>query len=154
MITDFDNISEDARIWIYPSKDILSEEDQVLIINKVSIFLNQWEYHQKPLLSAVSIKEDRFVIVALDDSQYGVGGCSIDALQRLFLDIENDMKLSLLNRFNIFCEIDNHIQCVHLSDISNTVNKETRFFDLTIQKKSDIDSYLKPISDGWCNRYF
>ena len=153
MLIDFDNINEDARIWIYPSKERLSEEYQMLIIEKVSIFLNEWEYHQKPLLSAVAIKEDRLIIVALDDSKYGVGGCSIDALQRFFLGIENDMNLSLLDRFNVFCEIDNQIQCVHLSEISNTVTKETRFFDLTIQKKSDIDSYFKPISDGWCNRY-
>ena len=81
MIIDFNNISSNSRIWIYGSKIILSKDFQSNIINSLRQFLDSWEYHKNPLRSGVSIFENRFVIVALDDKEYGVGGCSIDSLQ-------------------------------------------------------------------------
>ena len=37
--------------------------------------------------------------------------------------------------------------------LKDIASENTYFYDLTIQKKSEIDSYFKPISDGWCNKF-
>ena len=66
--------------------------------------------------------------------------------------MENYLHISLTNRLNIFCLIDNKIQCLPSSELTKFANKETLFYDLTIQKKSDLNSYLKPIKEGWCSR--
>ena len=153
MITDFNNISSNSRIWIYGSKTILSKDFQSNIINSLSQFLDSWEYHKNPLTSAVSIFENRFVIVALDDKEYGVGGCSIDSLQRMIQEIERRLDISLLDRLNVFCKINEEIRCINVHDLKIHANKDTLFFDLTLQRKSELSSFLKAIRDGWCFKF-
>ena len=64
--------------------------------------------------------------------------------------IENKLSISLLNRLNIFCLLDDDIVCIPSFNLKNNVNKDTLFYDLTIKSKSQIHSFLKPISEGWC----
>ncbi|MBT5698755.1 MAG: hypothetical protein HOJ12_02060 [Flavobacteriales bacterium] len=58
-----------------------------------------------------------------------------------------------MNRLNVFCKIEKEIKCIPTFRLSENANKETLFYDLTIQKKSELHSYLKPISEGWCASY-
>lgn len=153
MIIDFNNISSNSRIWIYGSKIILSKDFQSNIINSLRQFLDSWEYHKNPLRSAVSIFENRFVIIALDDKEYGVGGCSIDSLQRMIQEIERRLDISLLDRLNVFCKINEEIRCINVHDLKIHANEDTLFFDLTLQRKSELSSFLKPIRDGWCFKF-
>ena len=153
MITNFKTISNKSRLWIYASESKIKKTNQIIIINKIENFLKNWEYHKKPLTSAVTICEDHFIVIALDDSYYGVGGCSIDSLQRIIQELENDFSLSLLNRLNVFCRINNQIICIPTFNLKELVNESTLFYDLTILKKSELVNYLKPIKDGWCKRF-
>ena len=150
MLLDFDSISDDSRLWVYGSETKLTTEQQEYILQKIGEYLKNWEYHKKPLTAAVTILEGYFIIVALDSSEYGVGGCSIDSLQRILQDIECKLNISLLNRLNIFYRIDNNIECIPTTKLAENTNKDTFFYDLTIQKKSELSSWLKPIEKGWC----
>ncbi|MBC8266087.1 MAG: hypothetical protein H8E84_03885 [Flavobacteriales bacterium] len=150
MLTDFNNLPDSSRIWVYASDAALSEEQQRVISTKIGEYLKTWEYHKNPLTAAVTILENHFIIIALDDSEYGVGGCSIDSLQRIILDLEKELSLSFLNRLNVFCKIDNEIQCIPSFKLGTIAKADTLFYDLTILTKSDLNTYLKPISKGWC----
>ena len=35
--------------------------------------------------------------------------------------------------------------------LSEKTNRDTLFYDITIQKKSELSNWLKPIKDGWCS---
>ena len=95
--------------------------------------------------------EDHFVVVAVDESNTLASGCSIDALQRIIQDLEKDLSMSLMNRLNVYCQIDNSIKCIASSQLKNNVSENTLFYDFTISNKSDLTHFLKPIKDGWCN---
>ncbi|MFT4802603.1 MAG: hypothetical protein ACI93N_002383 [Flavobacteriaceae bacterium] len=55
-----------------------------------------------------------------------------------------------MNRLNVFCKIENEILCIPSFKLASVVDKDTLFYDLTILAKSDLNTYLKPISEGWC----
>ena len=150
MLVDFDRISDDSRLWVYGSETKLTSEQKEYILQKIEDYLKDWEYHKKPLTAAVTILKDHFIIVALDSLEYGVGGCSIDSLQRILQELEKELNISLLNRLNVFCRIDDKIHCIPTTKLSENANKETLFYDLTIQKKSELSNWLKRIEDGWC----
>ena len=150
MLVDFNTISDESRLWIYGCESKLTDSQQENILDKISEYLKTWDYHNNPLTSAVIIKEDHFIVIALDDSEFGVGGCSIDSLQRIIQELEKELSISLLNRLNIFCRIDDIIKCISTFKLVEHANKETLFYDLTIQKKSEISNWLKPIEEGWC----
>ena len=150
MLVDFNSISDESRLWIYGSESKLTGYHQEVILNKISEYLKTWDYHNNPLTAAITIKEDHFIIIALDDSEFGVGGCSIDSLQRIIQELENELSISLLNRLNIFYRVDDNIKCIATLKLAEYVNKETLFYDLTIQKKRELLNWLKPIEEGWC----
>ena len=152
MLVEFDNISDNSRIWIYASPIFLNNENQTYISKLLSNHLNTWQAHQVSLTAALTILENHFIVIALDENIVGASGCSIDTLQHKIQEIENYLAVSLTNRLNVFCIVDDKIECIPSSELSKFVNKETLFYDLTIQKKSDLYSYLKPIKEGWCSR--
>ena len=103
-----------------------------------------------PLAAGVTILENHFIIIALDETENGASGCSIDTLQNKIQNLEKELSISLLNRLNIFYRIEDNIKCIPTTKLAELANKETLFYDLTIQKKSELSNWLKPIEEGWC----
>lgn len=154
MLVDFNTISNQSRIWIYASEKKLINNQKDYILESISTHLQNWNAHKTPLTAGVTILENHFIVIALDETKNEASGCSIDILQNNIQEIEKDLSISLMNRLNIFCRIDDKIQCVPSFKLSSVAKSDTLFYDLTIQKKLELDSYLKPISDGWCAQFF
>ena len=153
MKINFSEIDNNSRVWVFGSKNILDPQDIVKISSTLDNFLLSWNAHGNDLISSYSIELNRFLIVALDESKFAASGCSIDALFRLVQGFEKELNTDFLNRMNIFIYTDKTIQCVNVLEIKKYFQKESLFYDLTIDKKYQLDTYLKPISQGWCNKY-
>ena len=150
MLVNFNTIPEESRIWIYAADHKLTNDQESCILKSISDHLQNWEAHKVPLTAGVTILENHFIVIALDETKNGASGCSIDTLQNKIQNLEKDLSISLLNRLNVFCRIDNEIECIPTLKLADNANQDTLFYDLTIQKKSELDSYLKSISEGWC----
>ena len=150
MLVDFNTTANQSRIWIYAAEQKLTNNQENYIIKSISNHLNNWEAHKVPLVAGVTILENHFIIIALDETKNGASGCSIDTLQNKMQEIEKVLSVSLLNRLNVFCRIDDEIHCIPTTKLAENANKETLFYDLTIQKKSELSNWLKPIEEGWC----
>ena len=153
MLVNFNTIPEESRIWIYAAEQKLTNEQESYILQSISDHIKNWESHKVPLTAGVAILENHFIVVALDETKNGASGCSIDTLQNKIQNLEKDLSISLLNRLNIFCKIEDEIICVPSFKLESIAKSNTLFYDLTIQKKSELHSYLKPISEGWCASY-
>ena len=150
MVVDFNTTSDQSRIWIYAAEQKLTNEQENHILKSISDHLQNWEAHKVPLTAGVTILEHHFIIIALDETKNGASGCSIDTLQNKIQNLEKELSISLLNRLNIFCRIEDTIKCIPTTKLAEHANKETLFYDLTIQKKSELSNWLKPIEKGWC----
>jgi sialic acid synthase SpsE len=150
MLVDFNTTDDQSRIWIYAAEQKLTNEQENHILKDISDHLNNWEAHKVPLAAGVTILENHFIIIALDETKNGASGCSIDTLQNTIQNLEKELSVSLLNRLNVFCRIDDKIHCIPTTKLADNANKETLFYDLTIQKKSELSNWLKPIEGGWC----
>ena len=153
MLVNFNTIPEESRIWIHAAEKKLTNDQENHILKSISDHLQNWEAHKVPLTAGVTILENRFIVVALDDSKNAASGCSIDTLQNTIQELENELSISLLNRLNVFCKIEEEIKCIPTFRLKNEIDEDTLFYDLTIQKKSEIESWLNPIKDGWCASY-
>ena len=150
MLVDFNITADQSRIWIYAAEQKLTNKQENYILKSISDHLQNWEAHKVPLTAGVTILENHFIIIALDETKNGASGCSIDTLQNKIQEIEKELSISLLNRLNISCRIDDIIRCIPTTKLTEHANKETLFYDLTIQKKSELSNWLKPIEEGWC----
>ena len=150
MLADFNTLPESSRIWVYASEKALTTEQQNHISNYIAEHLKGWNAHKVPLTAGLTILENHFIVVALDETVNAASGCSIDTLQKTIQELEKELSISLMNRLNVFCRIDNEIQCVPSFKLGSIATANTLFYDLTILTKSDLNTYLKPISEGWC----
>ncbi|MBT3417388.1 MAG: ABC transporter ATPase [Flavobacteriales bacterium] len=150
MLVDFNTTDDQSRIWIYAADQKLTNEQENYILKSISDHLQNWESHKVPLTAGVTILEHHFIIIALDETKNGASGCSIDTLQNKIQNLEKELSISLLNRLNIFCRINDTIKCIPTTKLADNANKETLFYDLTIQKKNELSNWLKPIEEGWC----
>ena len=153
MLVEFDKISDDSRIWVYASDKRLTIDQQHYILDSISNHVKDWKSHQKPLKAAVTILENYFIIVALDESYQKASGCSIDTLQKNTQDIEKELNISILGRLNVYVIKKGEIESIPLFKLKDSVDHDTLFYDLTINYKKEIETYLKPIKDGWCSNY-
>ena len=92
-----------------------------------------------------NIVENRFVIIAVDETKVSASGCSIDSLYRLIQDIELQLSISLLNRLNVYCVINDKIVCLPISNLKDKVDSSTLFYDLTINNKFQLSNFLNQL---------
>ena len=92
---EFDQLPDDARVWIFPAERSLSEAEQGQLLAVVDQFIDQWAAHAVPLTAGREMRYDRFLFVGVDQRQAGPSGCSIDALFRQTQILEQQMGVEL-----------------------------------------------------------
>jgi hypothetical protein len=153
MLADFNTLPKESRIWIYASENSLTEDQQSHILTYIAEHLKGWNAHKVPLTAGVTILENHFIVIALDEGKNGASGCSIDTLQKTIQALEKDLSIALMNRLNVFCKIGEVIKVIPSFKLGGIANKDTLFYDLTIQRKEELSNYLKPIKLGWPKSY-
>ena len=153
MLADFHTLPDSSRIWLYASEKALTTDQQNHILTYIAEHLKGWNAHKVPLTAGVTILENYFIVIALDENKNGASGCSIDTLQKTIQELEKDLSIALMNRLNVFCKIGEGIKVIPSFKLGDIANKDTLFYDLTIQRKEELSNYLKPIKEGWAKSY-
>jgi hypothetical protein len=160
MITDFKNIPDDSRVWIYQSNRDFSDSEIKIINNKTALFLDNWKAHGNELQASYLIKERRFLVIAVNEKFNPIGGCSIDYSLQLVNDISNTINLDLLDRLLVNYRSENKIKSISLKDLKNKIKNrsfspETIIFNTTVKTKKELstDFELK-ISSSWLSKFF
>ena len=97
----FDALSDEARVWIYPSSRPFTDDECIEIKTKINTFLTQWTAHGASLKAGVSMPYNRFIVIALDESQQEATGCSIDASVKIIQEIEATYGVVLMDKMNV-----------------------------------------------------
>jgi len=155
MFIDFSDLPDDSRLWLYGSSEIISNDNQIKINKKIKDFLQVWTHHEKPLMCSSKFLYNRFIIVGLDENFNQTGGCSMDGLQKLILSINQEFRLDLYKRFNVFVLINDKIKCIDAMSLKENelISYNTMFYNLNIQVKKELKDWLIPIKHGWCKRF-
>lgn len=76
-----EELPDHSRVWIFPSTVPIEESERGRLAREIAAFLETWAAHGSNIPAAWSIVDDRFVVVAADESA-SPSGCSIDRLFR------------------------------------------------------------------------
>ena len=141
---------QNHKIWIFQSvRDFKSEE-----INKIerllSDFLSNWQTHGSDLSAGFSILENRFIKVFVDENIQSASGCSIDSLTRLIKQLDEELKLELLNRMYISYLSNNEINTIKISEFKTLVQqgkiKSTDYFyDVSVATENEFQQRFKSL---------
>jgi hypothetical protein len=137
-VVSFDSLPDSARVWIFGSDKRLSDDAAEALMRDVGDHLAEWKAHGEPLTVGSQLLDDRFLVVAVDQSTAGASGCSIDGLFRVLQTVQSKLGLNLVGGGRLFYrDGKGEVQCAPRADLdelraSGAITPDTVVFDTTI----------------------
>ena len=160
MFVPIHTLPDSARVWVYTSEKLLSEQEKSIINLKFEHFLGSWQSHQLDVRSSFEIKESRFLIIAVDESYNGISGCGIDKSFHFVQELESEFGISLTNKTNVVFENQNSQIVLPFIQIksaisSGIISSENQYFNTLVANLGDLRTNFKiNVTDGWVKKYF
>ncbi len=159
MLVDFNSLPDNARIWIYQSNRSFTEAELAEIEQNLASFVSKWTAHGSELQAGFEIKYNRFIIIGLDQSHASASGCSIDASVHFIQNLEQEYKVSLLDRMNVSFKQGEYVAYKPLKEFKKmakdkAISKNTVVFNNLVATKLDyIENWEVPASESWHARF-
>jgi hypothetical protein len=159
MFTEYKNLPNNSRVWIYQSDREFTNKEIAFISVKVVEFINTWTRHGDNLKGSFTIKYNQFLVLAVDESFKNVSGCSIDSSVRFIQELESELQLDLMDKMNITFKEGEDINLVKLSDFQRfakerKVTQETIVFNNMVNTKEDFENNWEiPAKQSWHKRF-
>ena len=159
MIVDFKIVPEDSRLWIYQSNKDFTISDIEIIEEKTTLFLDNWKAHGNDLQASYLIKDNRFLVIAVNEKFNPIGGCSIDYSLQLVKDISNTININLLDRLTVNYRSANQIISINLSDLKNkikngSISPETFIFNTNVKTKKELSNDFEiKLTSSWLSKF-
>ena len=138
-----------SRIWIYQSKHKLSPSEKESITLETTAFINRWAAHNVKLDARFEIKNDRFIILSVNEQEVLASGCSIDDSVRFMQELDKKYNLSLFDRLQMaYLDANGEVQVSGFNDIdklfeAGEIKDNTLVFDNTIQDSNQLSNAWK-----------
>lgn len=158
---EFDQLPDDARLWIFSAARPLNESEQGQLLAIVDRFIDQWGAHTVPLTAGREMRYDRFLFVAVDQRQAGPSGCSIDALFRQTTALEQEIGVELSDPAPVLFRRGPAIERVSRDQFATlaaagSVDLDTTVFDNTLTSVGDVRAgrWETRLAHAWHARAF
>ncbi len=133
-----------ARVWCFGASSRPSDDALARMRESMSSFLAEWTAHRAQLRAAFDWLHDRFLVVAVDESDVEASGCSIDALTNQIRRLEELTGVTLLDSAPVwYRDSGGEIRRVDRREFRQRADRgeigpETRVFDLTVETLEDV----------------
>lgn len=92
---------DDSRLWVFDANAPVDESHRDVLQERIGSFLTDWVAHGSGLSAGWELRYDRFLMIAVDESQTSASGCSIDSLTRFVTKLGDDLGVSFLDRNSV-----------------------------------------------------
>ncbi len=155
----FNNIPQDAKIWIYQSKRELTNDEVKKASEMLEKFTAGWQAHGADLQAAFKILYNRFVVLAVDENGNLASGCSIDNSVQAIKALQDQLNTDLLDRMGITYKNDNGV-VVRVNKLefkemlqNGTVTENTLVFNNMLTNFNDFATKWEvPVKESWHKR--
>ena len=159
MLIPFNSMSDYARIWVYQTNKNLTDLQVQTIEQFLENQINDWAAHGADLAGSVQVLYNRFVVVAVDEMQNQVSGCSIDASTQWLKALGAELNVDFFDRSVAFLK-NNELQTVEIGKIKSLVTDEILmpetlvFNNLVSNIKEFKNNWTIRASESWMKKYF
>jgi hypothetical protein len=155
-VVPFETLPDAARVWIFGSDRPLTEAGSAALLKGVDEYLTSWKAHGQPLTVGSQFRDNRFLVVAVDQSTAGATGCSIDGLFRVLQGLEPAVGASLVGGGRVFYRgAESVVQSTTRDQVpalaaSGAITKNTVVFDTSITDLGKFRSgFEKRAKESW-----
>jgi hypothetical protein len=166
-VVPFDTLPDASRVWVFGSDRPLTEAGTTALLKGVEEYLASWKAHGAPLTVASQLRDNRFLVIAVDQTQAGATGCSIDGLFRVLQALEPKIGVSLVGGGRVFYrDAQAVVQGTAQAEVpalvaSGAITKDTVVFDTSLTdlgafrsgfEKRAKESWIRPMMGEIANR--
>lgn len=159
MFVDYKSISNEAKVWVYPSSRKFYPTEIEEIEQKIKTFVENWKLGDENFKASYQFLYNRFIILVADDTETSLTNADIDASVAFILQLQETYKVALLDKMNACFKQGEFVQYKDLKEFkkllkNRAVTAKTIIFDNLINNKEDLESFWEiTIEDSWYNRY-
>ena len=159
MFVNFEELPDDARVWIYQSNRPFTEEELQELKVRLGDFLEEWTAHGSTLKASYQIPYHRFLVIGLDESQAAASGCSIDASVHFIQELQKLYDVDLLDRMNVTYKQGEYLAYKDLKEFKKLVKnkgvsaKTIVFNNLVNTKQEYLENWEVPLQESWHSRF-
>jgi hypothetical protein len=162
MKTDFARLPGSSRLWIFGAERALDARERAALLDEADRFLEQWKAHGEPLTAARDWREDRFLMVAVDEASSPASGCSIDAMVNVLKGLEGELGLGLVGHGAVYwrdrwgaVRRAERAEFRRLAE-AGEVDPDTTVFDTTLTRVAKLSdgSWERPAREAWHRAFF
>jgi hypothetical protein len=160
MLVPFQQLPDSCRIWLFQSDRTLSPVECTAAAERLSGFLSEWTAHQQELMASFDFRENRFVVIAVNEAATAASGCSLDKLHQTVRALGQELGVDFFNRMLVTERgPQGDVKVYSLQEASQRIEQgelkpETLVFDTTISTVGDYRHvFVKPLGSTWLSRY-
>jgi len=160
MYVAFDQLSDQARVWIYQASRPLTSDELIRVLPQLARFGEEWTSHGRALLASAEFLHRQFLVIGLDESVAGASGCSIDSSVRFVQQLEQQLGLELLEKSRLAFLHAGEVWLLDRREVPAAVadgrlQPDTFYFDNTVATKAELaERWPAPAAKTWLARYF
>lgn len=145
-----------SRVWIYQSPRPFNAQETQRIETFATQFAHDWTSHHQQLKAWAGVLENHFLVLAVDESQAGASGCSIDKSVAFVKRIGAEFGVDFFDRMCFaFRNAQGEVQIAHREEFeklykNGLINTQTIVFDNLVDTKEALDTrWQRPLAESW-----
>jgi len=152
-------LSPSTRVWIYQANRSFTQQEENQIQQVLSAFCQQWMAHGQPLAAGFEVRNNRFVVLLVDESGHAASGCSIDGSVHVMKSLQTQLGIDFFDRTQVAFWIGDRIQTIPFTRLkqafeSGELSSQTLVFNLQAATKDELDNrWLVPAENTWLAKY-
>ena len=158
MFVEYSSLSEEAKVWIYPSSRKFYPQEIDEVTQKIEEFVAKWKADDENFKTSFQFLYNRFIIFLVEEDAE-VSNADIDTQVAFILQLQQEYNVELLDKMNVCFKQGEYTQYKELKDFkklikNKAVTGKTIVFDNLIQTKEELENYWEvPITESWYNRF-
>jgi hypothetical protein len=159
MASPLDNLSSESRVWIYGAERALTASETSTVRKRAQEFVAQWMSHQQSLSAAADVLHNRFLVLAVDETQAEASGCSIDGSVHFVKELGAEIGVDFFNRMRFsYRDQQGKIHTVGREEFKllyaqGQLDNESIVFDPLVKELGELRQiFERPLEDSWHSR--
>ncbi|WGH74341.1 ABC transporter ATPase [Tenacibaculum tangerinum] len=158
MFVAFPSLSEEAKIWIYPSSRKFYPQEIDGLQKKLHLFVEEWKADDADFKASFELKYERFIIFSAEEGS-DLTNADIETQVAFILQLQQEYEVELLDKMNVCFKQGAFIQYKDVKEFkkllkNKSVSAKTIVFDNLVQTKGELENYWEvPITESWYSRF-
>ncbi|MBN3521546.1 hypothetical protein JYB62_16160 [Algoriphagus lutimaris] len=159
MYVDFNKMPENSRVWVYQAERTLNEQEASQLKRRLTAFCEGWNTHGNLMPTSFDLIENQIILLAVDESNLGASGCSIDSSVRVLRQLEASLGVDLTNQGKVSYKNNQTIKVspalgIKQKVLAGEISVDTEVINPLIKEKSHLNQLWIPAKSSWLNKFF